>query len=495
MGRLVAALGNPQTGKGLVAELNRFGLHLGTTRGAGMAVPGAVVLGANVGDTDLGMYNACAVHGVLGVDKDSIAQQLSVAVRRPVADDVTNLAPIAVVQQPSGIAKAHGSLPAHIGRVQYTGAAMVYLKRPGGNVYKYADLVAGQAYLEPTQYGRAQIIWEGTAQAGLALAVVLLDTGAAAAAALADGVGAGGGSCAHSFNVTLPYGGQMIPGQVNTIVEFTVETASGVGDAWVHDDGNNYDAANYRYVVPQSGYYSFQVQLAEWDVFTEVWLASLEYSPDNGANWYDVAIRSQLDRDFISGTVLAATGVFAAGNWLRVRVRHENAGAQNLVGPASPGVGMTFFCGAMLYSLGGGAPLAEYPKRWTCWHAESIVHVGAAIVYGITSMLDGVMGCYQNPKVNGDTFTNGLFLAAGNYTLGMVGRQGPLYGVIDWFLDGVAIPAHTGQDWWAAANSHEEKTGAVVIATDGWHELKGVVNSAVRWWIYLSRMWFRQAVD
>ena len=283
-----------------------------------------------------------------------------------------------------------------------------------------------------------------------------------------------------------------------TTVQFTVDAATGVTDAWVHDDGGNFDAANSRYVCRDAGYYEFTCQLAHWDAFIEEWQGRIEYSPDNGANWHVVAIRRALDRDYINGLHMGFTGLFAAGDWLRVRVWQGNAGAQNLNGPADPGLANTFFSGAMLYRTGAGG--SGLPKRDVMWHDECTVTAGVALAYQIP----GAAGAYQttsvqNPAALNDSFTHGCFLRAGTYTFYVLGFTVNVNGKIDWAIDGNVIVA--GQDWYSVGPVYNvvKSTAAVVVATDGWHVIRGTCSgkngASGGFRLYFIKYWFKQAAD
>ncbi len=141
----------------------------------------------------------------------------------------------------------------------------------------------------------------------------------------------------------------------------------------------------------------------------------------------------------------------------------------------------------------------EYPQRATMWHDESLVLIGNAVATYHNASDNYATHSRQQPPANGDTFTQSCILRAGTYTFYALGLTDEDYGILDWYLDGVVFA--TGQDWYAGALAYNViKTVAnVVVAFDGYHVLKGVVNgkngSSLDYIIQLTKTWFTPAAD
>lgn len=141
----------------------------------------------------------------------------------------------------------------------------------------------------------------------------------------------------------------------------------------------------------------------------------------------------------------------------------------------------------------------ELPQRASLWHGESLVTTGNGIaMVTATSQLYN-LGAAQNPAADADEFTQSFILAAGTYTLRILGQSGPGKGKIDWYLDGQLIA--TGQDWYAASDTHNviKSVSNVQIAEGGRHVLTGTVNgkngSSSGYQIWLTKMWLVPAAD
>src|SRR5260221_13759565 len=63
------------------------------------------------------------------------------------------------------------------------------------------------------------------------------------------------------------------------------------------------------------------------------------------------------------------------------------------------------------------------PKRAVMWHDQALVLSGGAITRTINGNQMFNFYANQNTNANGDSFTQGFYLAAGNYTLTVLGRQ------------------------------------------------------------------------
>ena len=145
------------------------------------------------------------------------------------------------------------------------------------------------------------------------------------------------------------------------------------------------------------------------------------------------------------------------------------------------------------------------PKRATMWHSESLVLNGNAIASAVsTSQLHNAYS-YQNTGADGDIFTNGCFLAAGTYTLKLLGVTLSAYGKLDWTIkhaDAVSwTTLATGQDWYSAGGTYNvvKTISSIVLADPGWYAIKGTVNgkngSSSGYQISLTNMTMYQAAD
>jgi hypothetical protein len=138
------------------------------------------------------------------------------------------------------------------------------------------------------------------------------------------------------------------------------------------------------------------------------------------------------------------------------------------------------------------------PTRAALWHDESTVTAGNALsVVADTSQWFGVYA-YQNAAVNGDSFTQSLWLRQGMYMVTFLGETDSGSGRVDWSLDGTVFAA--GQDWYSASLVRNvQKTATLTILTDGYHTLKAVLNgkngSSSGYKLLLTRIAFRQAGD
>jgi hypothetical protein len=123
------------------------------------------------------------------------------------------------------------------------------------------------------------------------------------------------------------------------------------------------------------------------------------------------------------------------------------------------------------------APSSEIEVyRGTMFHDESIVIEGDAIEITMTSVSSvDVVYASQSPAAIDDEFLNGLYLSADTYTLKVDAWVTNSSGIVSWYVDDV-LEGTT--DLYSASAGHDEKTVAtIVIATSGWHVIRGVVAS------------------
>lgn len=142
----------------------------------------------------------------------------------------------------------------------------------------------------------------------------------------------------------------------------------------------------------------------------------------------------------------------------------------------------------------------RFPLRAVMWHDEAIVTVGNAMAKTIDAAQSYAFYMIRTPSSgDGDAFTNGCFLAAGTYTLSVLGATMDTAGKADYLLDGVSIS--TGQDWYSASITRNVvKTIADVVVTySGWHALTVTVNgkngSSSAYRIPLTKYWFTPSAD
>ena len=140
-----------------------------------------------------------------------------------------------------------------------------------------------------------------------------------------------------------------------------------------------------------------------------------------------------------------------------------------------------------------------YPKRATMWHDESTVIAGNGLINSLNASQVYVTRSYQNTAANGDSFTNGCYLAAGTYTFYVLGTTNTNTGIVDWYLDDVEIV--TAQDWYSGASVANviKSQASVSVSMDGWHTVKAIVDgkngSSSDYYIVLTKFWFKQAAD
>lgn len=136
-------------------------------------------------------------------------------------------------------------------------------------------------------------------------------------------------------------------------------------------------------------------------------------------------------------------------------------------------------------------PHFSYPRSAVMFHRYATVLVGNALTCPHDSAADWAHISYQSVSADGDTFTHSFYLAAGIYSLNVLGVTGPLLGKIDWYLDNLL--AVSGQDWYSAGwVLNVVQTTVVTVIGNGLHTLKGIVNgrnvASIDWYIQLTAM-------
>lgn len=143
-------------------------------------------------------------------------------------------------------------------------------------------------------------------------------------------------------------------------------------------------------------------------------------------------------------------------------------------------------------------PIADYPRRWTGWHEESTILSGGALPFLINTAQVHNGGASQSPIANGDSFSQSFVLAAGTYTLYVLGWTNTNRGKIDWYIDNVLNIS--GQDWYAGVlTSNIVLSGTVTVIGSGRHILKAVVNgknaSSSDYAATLTKFWLKPVTD
>lgn len=143
------------------------------------------------------------------------------------------------------------------------------------------------------------------------------------------------------------------------------------------------------------------------------------------------------------------------------------------------------------------ATVPPLPKLATMFHDQSVVTVGNARVDQNLGTQNYAYFSYQNPAANGDTWTNGFYIRAGTYTFRILGVTNNNYGKLDIYVDNVL--KISGIDFYSVGGVLNVvfSTAGVVISTDGYHTLKGVVNGrnggSGGYLIGITKMWFEPA--
>lgn len=160
-------------------------------------------------------------------------------------------------------------------------------------------------------------------------------------------------------------------------------------------------------------------------------------------------------------------------------VTDESGATHSLAVPAGTAAGSleALFVTALALqpAVARSATYSSMPRRWTGFHWDSLVLVGNALTKTQDASQAFASYAYQTAASATDSFTNGFCLKANGYTLDVLGITGNNRAKVDWYVDNVL--QISGQDWYAATPGYNNlKTGAITVATDGYHVLKAVVN-------------------
>lgn len=155
--------------------------------------------------------------------------------------------------------------------------------------------------------------------------------------------------------------------------------------------------------------------------------------------------------------------------------------------------------------VGGGSTPTIFPTRATLWHHEALVTVGTSLSDPVHDVNQDYITCnlqYDGVAAggnDGDTFTQGVVLDAGTYTLYILGAGDLNNGKAQWYMDDVAIGSL--QDWYTSGPSYNiiMTVSSIVIANPGRHVLKCVINgknaSSIGYYLPLTKYWLTQASD
>ena len=139
------------------------------------------------------------------------------------------------------------------------------------------------------------------------------------------------------------------------------------------------------------------------------------------------------------------------------------------------------------------------PTRATLWQDEAIATSGNALSFTVDTA-QAYNGYARQAAANsdGDTFTHSCLLAAGSYTVSVLGLTAGSEGILDWDIDGSTVS--TGQDWYSGSPVRNVvKTFTATISEGGRIVLTGTVNgknaSSSDYRTSITKIWFRQSSD
>lgn len=145
----------------------------------------------------------------------------------------------------------------------------------------------------------------------------------------------------------------------------------------------------------------------------------------------------------------------------------------------------------------GGATLVSYPKLATMWGDQSIKTAGASLTIGFDALQAYSTYTYHSSQANGDAIENGFVIAAGTYTLYVLGTTNNSYGKTDVAIDGGGVLGTL--DWYSAGVTRNVINSiAGIVLSDGYHKISFTVNgknASSSGYIYtLTKMWLVPSV-
>lgn len=143
-------------------------------------------------------------------------------------------------------------------------------------------------------------------------------------------------------------------------------------------------------------------------------------------------------------------------------------------------------------------PSVSYPKRATLWHDEALVVVGTTLLTLVNASQKYYTYTQLTTPADGDSWTQGFFLAAGSYTLSFLYVQGTSGGKVDWYIDDLLVVSQL-ECYAAATTWNVLQTASVSVLTSGAHVLKGIVNgkhaSSAGYFAQFTKMWLAPSAD
>ena len=134
----------------------------------------------------------------------------------------------------------------------------------------------------------------------------------------------------------------------------------------------------------------------------------------------------------------------------------------------------------------------EFPKQTTLLFDEFVVEVGNSKQTNLQSNQFYNFFSFQNPAALNDQSSRQFFLAAGNYTLNILGTSSTNRGISQILIDEVVQGT---LDWYAAKNTQNViKTLTVTVPSDGTHKLtckaSGKNVASTDYFLVLTKLWF-----
>jgi hypothetical protein len=129
-------------------------------------------------------------------------------------------------------------------------------------------------------------------------------------------------------------------------------------------------------------------------------------------------------------------------------------------------------------ALSGSYVNALLPNRAKMWHSQSRPLTGNALVVEQVAAQRHGERAYQGTPADANSFTTTFDVAAGTYSITVLGQTFSVGAKIDWYMDNVSVS--TGQDWYSNTGSDVSNVVKTIAASitlaAGRHVLKGVVN-------------------
>ena len=138
-------------------------------------------------------------------------------------------------------------------------------------------------------------------------------------------------------------------------------------------------------------------------------------------------------------------------------------------------------------------------KRDKCDHCDALVVAGNALAKSHDTSQNKATYSFQNTSAQNDAFTHSVNLAAGTYTMTVLGVTNVSHAQVDWYIDGVRVV--TAQDWYSASQVFNVlKTASVTVVGDGEHIIKGIAatrngSNTTGWNLVLTDYEFHQSAD